>query len=179
MTGQNRIARRAGVGALALLGVAAAAHAEDSKPSDAAGWREVSGEGVHYFSTAVLHSETTSQSGKTTRSTETVELTGDLIGRVLYHPVTEIDFEAQTLSNTGHQVFSGTVLGGPPVLLYDDKFHFTVNLATGETVGEVVLDRALAGPAVECRLAITGDGARTDAGDSLVRYEGKCRTPAE
>ena len=41
------------------------------------------------------------------KSTETVELTGDLKGRVLYHVTSVFDFVQGTLVNTGDQVYLG------------------------------------------------------------------------
>lgn len=138
-------------------------------------WRDVSGTGIHYFSTAIQHSERPTQKGVVQRSTDTVDLEGDLIGRVLYHPITRINLEEGVLINRGHQVFSGTVLGQGPVLIHDDEFRFDVNLATGETIGKVRLTDRLAGPIARCLLTLTGDGTRTEAGDSIVSYTGRCK----
>ena len=83
-------------------------------------------------------------------------------------------FAAGTLVNTGHQVFSGTVLGSAPVLIHDDSFRFDVNLFTGETKGQVFFDDPIAGPRIRCRLEIVGTG-QTEAGDAAVSYTGWCR----
>jgi hypothetical protein len=76
---------------------------------------------------ALVHSSTPTATGLIQRSTETVDLTGDLTGRILYHPTSVIDFSTQTVVNSGHQVFSGTVLGSEPVLLHDDTFRFEID----------------------------------------------------
>ncbi len=138
-------------------------------------WRDVSGTGIHYFSTAIVHSQQPTQSGVVMRTTETIDLDGDLVGRVLYHPVTRIDNEAGTLVNRGQQVFSGTVLGIGPVMLHDDRFRFDVNLVTGETTGRVFLTNRLAGPITRCLLDISGIAEMTAEGDSIVSYSGRCR----
>jgi hypothetical protein len=129
---------------------------------------------VHYFSSAIIHSAEQTATGVVQLSTETVELSGDLEGRVLYHPVSVFDFVAGTLVNTGHQVFSGTVLDSAPVLLHDDEFRFDVDLNTGATVGRVFLRDRLAGPGIRCELEVFGTGL-TEAGDSRVGYTGRCR----
>jgi hypothetical protein len=134
----------------------------------------VTGSGVHYLASAIIHSTEPTAEGFIQRSTDMVELSGDLRGMVLYHPVSVFDFVNGTLVNTGHQVFSGTVLGSAPVLLLDDEFRFEVDLATGATTGEVHLVQALAGPKVRCHLTITGTGM-TPEGNATVAYEGECR----
>jgi len=137
-------------------------------------WVPVSGVGVHYFTTAIIHSQQPTASGMVQRSTDIVELDGDLEGRLLYHPVSVFDFAAGTLVNTGHQVFSGTVLGSDPVLIHDDEFRFDVNLASGETTGKVYLLDPIAGPKIRCELDVVGTGA-TPAGDAIVAYTGRCK----
>ena len=136
--------------------------------------RFVSGSGVHHFTTAIIHSAEPTATGLIQRSTDTVELTGDLAGRIVYHPVSVFDFTNGTLVNTGHQVFSGTILGSDPVLLLDDEFRFEVDLATGATVGEVHLTRRLAGPDVRCELEVIGTGLTPD-GNATFDYSGECR----
>jgi hypothetical protein len=144
--------------------------------SDAKGkWIPVSGTGKHLFSSAIVHSKTDTAVGYRQRSSETVELEGDLTGRVLYHPVSTFDFQAGTLVNTGNQVFSGTVLGSEPVLLHDERFRFEVDLATGATVGKVFLTEHIAGPKVRCELSIDSAGERTAEGDAVLSYTGRCR----
>ncbi len=142
-------------------------------------WQPVSGTGVHYFSTAKVYSQSPTETGFIQRSTDIVELQGDLEGRVLYHPVSTFDFAAGTLVNTGNQVFSGTVLGSEPVMIHDEWFRFEVNLATGETVGEIYLNEPIAGPRVRCELNVSGDGTLTPAGDAVVAYTGRCRFRGE
>jgi hypothetical protein len=134
----------------------------------------VSGTGVHYFTTAIVHSTEPTPTGMIQRSTETVDLTGDLTGRLLYHPTSVFDFVQGTLVNTGSQVFSGTVLGSAPVMLYDDAFRFEVNLNTGATTGEVHLTHSLAGPKMRCHLTVSGTGM-TPEGNATFAYTGECR----
>lgn len=138
-------------------------------------WVTVSGSGTHLFSSAIVHSKMDTEVGYVQRSTETVELDGDLRGRVLYHPVSTFDFQAGTLTNAGHQVFSGTILNSEPVLLHDEQYRFDVDLATGTTVGRVFLSEHIAGPKVWCELTIEGTGAQTPEGDALIAYTGRCR----
>lgn len=135
---------------------------------------EVSGTGVHYFTTAIVHDQKPTDVGMIQRSTDLIRLEGDINGIVLYHPRSEFDFAAGTLVNTGHQVFSGSILGSPPVMLYDDSFRFEVDLATGETVGRVLLVDGIAGPMTRCRLDVFGTGP-TPEGDAMVGYTGTCR----
>ncbi|NHK26360.1 hypothetical protein FF098_000390 [Parvularcula flava] len=161
-----------------LTAAAASLAAITSASAEEAPWQPVSGEGIHYFSTSVKHSEAPTETGAVIRSTDIVSLTGDLTGTVLYHPVTVIDGAAGTLNNSGYQVFSGTVLGGEPVLLLDDSFSFEVLLATGTANGTVILDQTLAGPPTVCKLTVNGDGTMTEDGDSLFTYEGECQVEA-
>lgn len=134
----------------------------------------VSGSGVHYFDSAIVHSSKTTATGEIRRSTETVELNGDLVGRLLYHPVSVFDFVKGTLVNTGHQVFSGTIRGSEPVMLHDDDFRFEVDLTTGATVGKVHLIDRLDGPNVRCHLDVVGTGLTAD-GNATFDYAGECR----
>jgi hypothetical protein len=137
--------------------------------------RSVSGTAVHFFSTAIVHSQTPTATGMIQRSTDIIELSGDLKGRVLYHPTSVFDFVKGTLVNTGHQVFSGTVLGSAPVLLHDDEFRFEVDLNTGGLEsGEVHLSDRIAGPKIRCDLVAVGVGATTPEGNSIVDYSGTC-----
>ena len=137
--------------------------------------RSVSGTAVHYFTTAIVHSETPTPTGRVQRSTDIVELSGDLKGRVLYHPTSVIDTVKGTLVNTGSQVFSGTVLGSEPVLLHDDRFRFEVDLKPGgKESGEVHLTNMLAGPKISCDLVVVGAGAKTSDGNAIVDYRGAC-----
>lgn len=134
----------------------------------------VAGSGVHFLTTAMVHSLEPTETGLIQRSTETVDLTGDLTGRILYQPTSVIDFTNGTLTNTGRQVFSGTVLGSAPVLLYDDEFRFDVNLITGATVGKVYLTDNIAGPKIRCELEVGGAG-KTPEGNIIATYTGFCR----
>ena len=133
----------------------------------------VRGSGVDGLSTALVHSEEYTDTGLVRHSTEIVELTGDLKGRVLYHVTTVIDFVRGTLVNTGDQVFSGTIKGSEPVMLHDDRFRFDVNLTTGAEHGEVFLVDQIAGPKVRCRLDVVGTGL-TAEGNPTFDYSGEC-----
>lgn len=142
-------------------------------------WKEVSGTAIHYFDDVpgrgvITHDVTPTDTGVKQRTTDTIDLFGDLEGRVLYQPQTVIDFTEGTLVNTGNQVFSGTVLGEGPVLLHDNLFRFDVNLATGETVGKVFLIDHVDGPVVDCVLEIIGTGF-SEEGNGLADYTGRCR----
>ena len=134
----------------------------------------VSGSGVHFLTTAIVHSAIPTATGLIQRSTETVDLTGDLKGRILYHPTSVIDFSTHTLVNTGHQVFSGTVLGSEPVLLHDDTFRFDIDLLTGTGTGTVRLVDRIDGPKVRCDLSIVSIGMTAD-GNVAAEYTGECR----
>jgi hypothetical protein len=137
----------------------------------------VAGSAVHFLSTAAIHSAEPTETGLVQRSTEVVRLTGTLDGYILYHPVSTFDFAGGTLVNTGTQLFSGTIDGSAPVILHDDRFRFTVDLATGATVGEVHLSRSRDAPHpggwYECDLEVVGTGM-TAAGDAMVDYSGTC-----
>ena len=133
----------------------------------------VSGTGVDLLTTALIHSKDSTASRMVQKSTEIVELSGDLTGRVLYQVTTEIDFVHKVLVNTGNQVFSGTVAGSAPVLLHDDRFRFQVNLATGEEHGRVYLVNHLAGPNTRCTLDVKGTGPNPQ-GNPTFTYRGEC-----
>ncbi len=137
-------------------------------------WKDVSGTGIHHFDTSLLWKEIPSPRGVVQYTTDTVELFGDVEGRILYQPVTRILLDTNTLINRGNQVFSGTVLGVGPVMLHDDQFRFEVDLVTGATTGKVWLTNRIAGPLVRCQLDIVGTGM-TPEGNALVDYTGKCR----
>ncbi len=163
---------------LALL-AAPACFADPESPPGKGLWRDVSGTAIHYFDdvpgrSPIIHETTETETGLYQRSTDTIDLRGDLNGRVLYQPETVIDFAAGTLVNTGNQVFSGTVLGVGPVLLHDDLFRFDVNIRTGETIGKVFLVDRIDGPVIDCVLEIVGTGF--DENDNgLAEYSGRCR----
>ena len=133
----------------------------------------VAGSGVDHLGTALVHSEKPTPTGIIKQSTETVELTGDLTGRVLYHVTTVIDSDKGTLVNTGHQVYSGTIAGSVPVMLHDDRFRFEVNLLTGQEKGQVYLLNHIAGPRVRCTLDVVGTGVNAD-GNATFDYAGAC-----
>ena len=133
----------------------------------------VSGSGIDHLVTAIVHSQEPTATGMVLRSTETVELTGDLAGRVLYHVTSTFDFVQGTLVNTGDQVYSGTIAGSAPVLIHDNEFRFEVNLVTGEESGQVFLLDSLAGPKVGCTLDVVGTGLNAD-GNPTFDYSGEC-----
>jgi len=143
------------------------AHGPDSKTV------HVAGSGVDMLTAALVHSKEPTASGFIQRSTETVELTGDLHGRVLYHVTSVFDFVKGTLVNTGDQVYSGTVAGSAPVLIHDDQFRFEVNLVTGAEAGQVFLFDHLAGPKIRCALDVVGTGLNAD-GNPTFTYTGEC-----
>jgi hypothetical protein len=171
----TRVIRTAGgVGALFLCSVRlAGAPALAADPS--AGTR-VSGHGVDWESTAIVHSEERTSAGVIRISTATVELDGDLRGWVLYQVTTQIDSAKGTLVNTGQQVYSGTILGSEPVLIRDDRFRFEVDTTSGSEHGTVYLTHRLAGAAVQCTLSVVGTGKRPD-GNPTFSYTGECRFP--
>jgi hypothetical protein len=137
----------------------------------------VSGTAVHFFSTAITHSQSPTETGMIQRSTDIVELTGDLHGYLLYHSTSSFDHVDGTLVNTGIQVFSGTIADSDPVVLHDDRFRFEVDLSTGHTEGRVHLARSKDAPAAdgwfECDLHVLGTGL-TAEGDALADYSGEC-----
>lgn len=164
--------------ALALL-VAPACFADKHAANGKGLWQEVSGTAIHYFDevpgrAAITHAATPTDVGINLRTTETIDLSGDLNGRILYQPQTVIDNVEGTLVNTGNQVFSGTVLGVGPVLLHDDLFRFDVNLLTGETIGKAFLVDRIDGPNIDCVVDIVGTGF-TEEGNGLAAYSGRCR----
>lgn len=166
------------ISALSLL-VTTACYADKGHKSENRLWKEVSGTAIHYFDnvpgrSVITHDVTPTDTGEKQRTTDTIDLFGDLEGRVLYQPHTVINFIEGTLVNTGNQVFSGTVLGEGPVLLHDDLFRFEVNLVTGETVGKVFLVNHVGSPAVDCVLEIIGTGF-TEEGNGLAEYSGRCK----
>jgi hypothetical protein len=169
-----RQALAAAATAAIALGDAVASDARGTPP-DQSVTRSVSGTAVHHVTTSIIHSETATATGKVLRSTDIVDLSGDLKGRVLYHPTTVIDTVRGTLVNTGSQVFSGTVLGSEPALLYDDQFRFEIDLKSGGIEsGHVHLSKPLAGPKIGCDLVVVGAGAKTPEGDGIVEYRGTC-----
>ncbi len=167
--------------ALTLLSVMVSSFvlAEDEESTSKWNWQSVSGTAIHYFDdqpgrNVIIHNVIPTETGIQQSSTETIDLFGDIHGRVLYQPETVIDEVAGTLTNTGNQVFSGTILGVGPVLLHDELFRFDVNLQTGETVGTAFLLDRIDGPRAICVLKINGTGF-DDNGNGLAEYEGRCR----
>ena len=134
---------------------------------------KVAGVAVDGLTTAIVHSKETTPTGTIQRSTEIVELTGDIKGRVLYQVTTVIDSVHGTLVNTGDHVFSGTIKGSDPVMLHDNKFRFEVNLATGKETGQVYLSDHIAGPKVRCKLDVVGTGLNAE-GNPTATYTGEC-----
>jgi len=134
---------------------------------------QVAGTGYDELNGAMVHSKQKTATGVIQRSTEIVVLDGDLHGRVLYQVTSVIDDKAGTLVNSGNQVFSGTVAGSAPVMLYDSMFRFYVNLKTGEEHGSVYFTDRLAGPHVQCELQVVGMGKRAD-GNPAFKYTGTC-----
>lgn len=136
--------------------------------------RPVSGSGVHYRTTAILHSIQPTETGMIQTTTETIDLNGDLIGRILYQPTSVVDFAAKTVVITGHQVFSGTVLGSAPLMLHDDEFRFDVDLTTTTGRGKVYLTDNIAGPKIRCELDVISTGM-TPEDNVIASYTGFCR----
>ena len=154
----------------------------DARPLDVAGAVrhdagatsvKVAGTGFDDLKNAIVHSQKPSPTGLIQQSTEIVELSGDLRGRVLYHVTSVFDFVNGTLVNSGDQVYSGTVAGSAPVLIHDDQFHFKVNLITGEESGRVFLFNHIAGPKVRCALDVVGTGLNAE-GNPTFTYSGEC-----
>jgi len=135
---------------------------------------QVAGTGTDLLNEALIHTKKPTPDGEIRTSTEIVDLQGDLKGKVLYHVTTVIDRKKNTLVNTGHQVFSGTIAGSAPVMLHDSKFRFVVNLATGADTGSVHLRDRIAGPRVRCDLEVTGTGTNAQ-GNPTFRYVGTCK----
>jgi hypothetical protein len=134
---------------------------------------EVTGTGTDLLTGAIVYSKRQTPNGMIQRSTETVELKGDLNGRVLYHVISTFDFANASLVNTGDQVFSGTVAGSDPVMIHDGRFSFHVNLKTGADTGSVYLVDHIAGPWVKCMLQVVGTGKDADANPTF-NYSGHC-----
>jgi len=134
---------------------------------------KVSGSGYDALKTAIVHSKQVTPTGMIQRATATVELHGDLNGRVLYHVTSVFDYVNGTMINTGEQVYSGTIAGSEPVMIHDDQFRFEVNLVTGKEVGQVYLFNHIAGPKVRCTLTGVGTGMNSD-GNPTFDYSGTC-----
>jgi hypothetical protein len=134
---------------------------------------QVTGTGTDLLNGAIVHSKRQTPTGMIQRSTETVELKGDLTGRILYHVTSTFDFANDSLVNTGDQVFSGTVAGSDPVMIHDGRFRFHANLKTGADTGSVQLVDHIAGPWVKCMLQVIGTGKDADANPTF-NYTGHC-----
>jgi len=134
---------------------------------------KVAGTGYDDLNNAIVHSQKPTATGMIQQSTEIVELSGDLRGRVLYHVTSVFDFAKGTLVNTGDQVYSGTIAGSMPVMIHDDQFRFEVNLITGKEAGQVFLFNRIAGLKVRCVLDVVGTGLNAD-GNPTFSYTGEC-----
>lgn len=161
-----RYPRRVLAGAALLLSLPAGALAAERTV-------RVSGTGIDLASSAIVHSRTSTASGSVSQATETVELSGDLRGRVLYQVTSTVDSARHRLVNTGQQVYSGTIAGSAPVMLHDSKFRFEEDLATGAGHGAVYLINHIAGPKVQCTLQVTDTGRNPD-GNPTFKYSGEC-----
>jgi hypothetical protein len=133
----------------------------------------VAGSGVDDLKNAMVHWKNPTATGFVQQSTEIVELSGDLRGRVLYHVTSVLDSVNGTLVNTGDQVYSGTVAGSAPAMIHDDQFRFEVNLTTGQETGQVHLLNHIAGPKVRCQLDVAGTGVNAE-GNPTFDYRGVC-----
>jgi hypothetical protein len=133
----------------------------------------VAGHGVDLVKGAIVYSKTPTAEGFVQQSTEIVELEGDLHGRVLYQVTSRVDERHKRLVNTGNQVYSGTIAGSGPVMLYDDQFRFEADLASGEESGSVFLVHPIAGPRAACTLKVTGTGP-DGQGNPTFTYHGEC-----
>ena len=151
---------------LAIGALLAGSHADDRTV-------HVNGSGFDALNTATIHSKVNTASGMIQKSTEIIELTGDLEGKVLYHVTSVFDFVNGTLVNTGDEVYSGTIAGSDPVLVHDDQFRFEVNLNTGEESGDVYFVDHIAGPRMRCTLHVVGTGLNAD-GNPTFNYSGDC-----
>jgi hypothetical protein len=171
------VLRTAGIVAVCVAATAVltgvAARAEGARTRTLA----VTGHGVDLASGALVHSKTPTTDGFVQESTEIVELEGDLHGRVLYQVTSRFDELHKRLVNTGHQVYSGTIAGSAPVMLYDDRFRFQADLASGAESGSVFLVHHLAGPQAACTLKIIGTGP-DGQGNPTFTYHGECTLPA-
>lgn len=162
--------------AVALMNSAAAfaqGHSATAVQESGSTTVNVAGSGLDHLTTAIVHSKKSTSTGTIQQSTEIVELTGDLKGRVLYHVTTVVDSVHGILVNTGDQVYSGTIAGSAPVMIHDDQFRFDVNLATGRERGRVYLFDHIAGPKVRCTLDVVGTGMNAE-GNPTFTYKGQC-----
>jgi len=172
------ISCRGPVAVIALTVANAAGAIAQSRGAPASGRADtlaiaVAGSGLDHLTTAVIHSLRRKPHGTIQQSTEIVDLTGDLVGRVLYQVTTVVDSVNGTLVNTGDHVFSGTIAGSSPVLIHDNRFRFDVNLKTGRETGRVYLSDHIAGPRVQCTLDVVGTGLNPE-GNPTFTYTGRC-----
>ncbi|MGH9421966.1 MAG: hypothetical protein ACRD3J_18460 [Thermoanaerobaculia bacterium] len=134
---------------------------------------KVAGSGMDHLTTALIHTKKETQTGSVQQSTEIVDLTGDLQGRVLYQVTTVIDSIHGTLVNTGESVYSGTIAGSAPVMIHDHKARFDMNLRTGKDTGHVYLFDHISGPKIKCALDVIGTGMSAE-GNPIFTYTGQC-----
>jgi hypothetical protein len=137
----------------------------------------VSGTAVDFASEAIVHSQESTPTGMIQKTTEIVQLSGDLSGYGLYQARREFDFVNGSLVITGENFFSGTIAGSDPVILRTDEARFEVDLATGAEVGTVHLTRSNDAPDkgswYDCDLVIVGTG-QTPEGNFTSNYSGEC-----
>jgi hypothetical protein len=158
------------IGCISLCnGVAFAGEGSDSKVRSV----QVAGSGTDLLNGAIIHSKKDTPTGMIQKSTATVELKGDLIGRVLYQVTSTFDTANNALVNTGDQVFSGTIAGSEPVMIHDGRFSFHENLKTGADTGSVYLFDHIAGSRVQCTLHVVGTGKDAEANPTF-DYTGQC-----
>ena len=170
-----RASHLAAIAALLAASAATFTARNATAAGDQAGTRtvQVAGSGMDLLNTAIVHSKEFTETGMIQKSTETVELNGDMRGRVLYHVTSVFDFVGGTLVNTGDQVYSGTISGSAPVMIHDGEFRFEVNLVTGKESGQVYLFDHITGPKVRCALDVVGTGV-TGEGNPTFDYRGEC-----
>jgi hypothetical protein len=175
-----RIYSAALVGALSTGYILLCSGAADASGNGASKVRsiQVNGTGTDLLNGAIVHSKKQTSNGMIQQSTETVELKGDLTGRILYHVTSTVDFANDTLVNTGDQVFSGTIGGSDPVMIHDGRFSFHADLKTGADTGSVYLVDHIAGPKVRCTLQVVGTGKDADANPTF-SYAGHCEFQEE
>jgi hypothetical protein len=158
--------------AAAVVLRASAADSANAIEAELSTERQVVGSGGHFLTTVIVHSSEPTETGMIQRSTETIDLTGDLTGRILYQPTSVIDFTNGTLTNTGHQVFSGTVLGPGPALRR--RVPFRREPGDGGRRWQGLSDRQHRWPKIRCELDIVVTG-RTAEGNVTADYKGSCK----
>jgi hypothetical protein len=154
-----------------LVGGAGDAHAVPARGPHVTSTVTVAGSGFDDVKNAIVHWKRPTATGLIQQSTEIVELTGDLRGRVLYHVTSVFDFVNGTLVNTGDQVYSGTIAGSSPVMIHDNQFRFEVNLNTGQEAGQVYFFNHITGLKVRCRIGVVGTGMNS-GGNPTFDYTG-------